>query len=509
MHLATIRISSLACRGLLALGLSLLVASSAFAQAAWEYSPYAVRCIVAFEDSPQVPPSFQEQVNDVLAERANVVFGALWAAKVETAQSPLREELLDRLGTLTADGLQELAPDWLAGDKAYLVAVTEQDGTFQVQVREFDCRARFFSPASKSQVFARDALPLAIWDAIATAFTPLVQIEGVEDSQITARLRAGGLVTTKRSPALIEPGAALRVILRRNDRKGDPLKGGVQLVPWTMLRVTARKESQLTCELVSGYRSPIPTKGGARTERLALLAAPRYASTRLVLRTRSKPPRPLTGYEVFAKGEGDEPSVRLGATGWDGSLELPRTDGKLQVLLVRSGSQLLARLPLVPGQDSELVATVLDDDRRLQAEGYVQAFQSRVLDLVVRREILASRIHQRAAAGKTDEARELLEEYRGLETRADLNRALDNALREVVSPDRLTQSRIDKLFASARQLLGKFLDPEQANVLARELAETKPAASQAAATKAAPAKAAAAKSSPAKKKSASKTGAAK
>lgn len=508
MHRAKLAIILLlrrACPALAALGLLLLVASSACAQAAWEYSPYAVRCVVAFADNPQVPPSFQAQVHDTLAERANVVFGALWAMRVEAAPAPLRGELLDHLDTLTAERVQELAPDWLAEDKAYLVAVTEQAGTFRVQVREFDCRARFFSPASETHVFDRDALPLAIWDAIANAFTPLVQIEGVEDSQVTARLRAGGLVTSKRSPALIEPGAALRVILRRNDRKGDPLKGGVQLVPWTMLRVTARKESQLTCELVSGYRAPIPTKGGARTERLALLAAPRYPATRLILRTRSKPPKPLTGYEVFAKGEGDEASVRLGATGWDGSLELPRTDGTLQVLLVRSGSQLLARLPLVPGQDRELVASVLDDDRRLQAEGYVQAFQSRVLDLVARREILAARVRQRLAEGKTDEARALLDEYRELETRVDLNRALDNALREVVSPDRLTQSRIDKLFAAARQLLGKFLDPEQGNLLARELAtaEANPGG------KAPPVKAPAAKAPAAKKPAAGKVGAGK
>src|SRR5690606_26958108 len=141
-----------------------------------------------------------------------------------------------------------------------------------------------------------------------------------------------------------------------NDRQGEPIKGGVQVLPWTLLEITERQESLLRGKLVSGYRNVLPAKAGRRTERLGLLVTPRYESTRLVIESRAKVPQPLAGYEVFAKGDEEQDSRRLGATDWDGALELPRTDGSLLVLLVRSGTQLVARLPLVPGQDPQLTA---------------------------------------------------------------------------------------------------------------------------------------------------------
>ena len=72
-----------------------------------------------------------------------------------------------------------------------------------------------------------------------------------------------------------------------------------------------------------------------------------------------------------------------------------RGDGRLQLLYVKNGKQLLARLPVLPGQSESLLAALVDDDRRLQAEGLVIALQSRALDLVARREILAARFRAR------------------------------------------------------------------------------------------------------------------
>jgi hypothetical protein len=178
-----------------------------------------------------------------------------------------------------------------------------------------------------------------------------------------------------------------------------------------------------------------------------------------------------------SKGSGDEPEL-LGLTANDGALQLPASDGRLQTLLVRSGNQLLARLPVVPGQAPELTAKIVDDDGRLQAEGLVLALQSRVMDLVARRELIAAEFRAQVAAGKLKEAQGLLDEYRQLESRGDLSRVLDRQQQEITSPDRLTQLRIQKMFGDARKLLLKYLDPETANQLARDLAIAKSRAVQ-------------------------------
>jgi hypothetical protein len=164
----------------------------------------------------------------------------------------------------------------------------------------------------------------------------------------------------------------------------------------------------------------------------------------------------------------------LGVTDWRGSIEVPRGDILVRTLYVKNGNQLLARLPLVPGDEHEVVATTIEDDFRLQTEGFVTALQGRVTDLVARREILAARFRKRLTEAKLGDAEALLEEYRGLESRDELLKELDKHQGQIADNDaaldKLTQARIAKLMGEARKLLlNKYLDPETKNVLAKEL----------------------------------------
>jgi hypothetical protein len=98
------------------------------------------------------------------------------------------------------------------------------------------------------------------------------------------------------------------------------------------------------------------------------------------------------------------------------------------------------------------------------------------VDLVARRELLAARIRSRLKENQTAEAQKLLDEFRKLETRNDLSRELEQTRQRLASKDRLTQSRIDKLFADARQLLQlRALGDELLAQLTRDLATTAPA----------------------------------
>jgi hypothetical protein len=373
---------------------------------------------------------------------------------------------------LEADDIASAAPAAdLAGDKLYLVAIRYQQQAYVAVVHEFDCRTRQLGEPVEHVAGALELLPLAVWDAIAESFTPLARIEQVEQSQVMARLRAGGLAIREDSPALLEPGMPLRPVVRRNDRGGQPAQGGIQSPPWTVLTVESREGAVIDCALQSGYRNPIPTRGGVRVERLALAIRPRHETTRLLLRSRTNPDKPLVGYEVHTRtGEADE-TQPLGMTDTSGAFEVPRSSGEMQVLYIKSGQQLLARLPVVAGQQQTLTAKIVDDDNRLATEGYIAALANRALDLVARREILAARIRGRLKEGKVAEAQELLDEFRKLQTRADLARDLDQFRRRVATPDSLTQQRIDKLFADAQKLLLlRPLSDELLGELTREVA---------------------------------------
>jgi hypothetical protein len=499
------RIAHISCRArpavcaalaLVWLGLVTL-ASEVRGQAAWEYSPYQVRIWVALQATPQLSPEILPPLGAALASRSEAVLGALWSVELQAAPESLRHELLQQMDSMKAEQLTAADKKSLDVDKVYLVGISLSPEGYDVAVREIDGRSRQLGPVSRRRVASQDEFATAIWDLVLGSFTPLSRIERVTDDQIVARVRAGGLIVDPASPGLIDQGMVLRPVVRRNDRSGQPAKvGGISPLPWTLLRVDQRADALLNCKLFSGYRGVLPTRGGSRLERLALVVKQRYPSTRLVLESRGDASKRLAGYSIYsmspeakatapaetpqpmgepaAEQPGDQPPTPelLGSTDSFGAIDLPRSG--LTMLYVKNGRQLLARLPILPGQADELTAQMSDDEGRLQAEGFVLALQSRALDLVARREILAARIRARLKDKKFDEAQALLEDFRRLETRQDLTRALDEAQQSLPPSDRLTKSRIDKLIADARGLLAnKQLSDELINQLTRELAAAK------------------------------------
>ena len=447
----------------------LAAAGPALGQAPWEYSPYQVQVWLACDDAT-IPAALQAELAQGLARRAETVHGAAWELEVVPPAEGLRTRTQAEFNRLTVDDVQNAASEALSRDKLILVSISRDDGWFRVRARELDCRTQQWSVVAEREAPSVEALESILWDLVNRVFTPVAKIESVDGNTIVARTRAGGLVIDEDSPLLIKPDSALRPIIRRSDRSGKTSPNGIQVPAWTLLRVDEVTRAQLRCRLVSGFRSPIPAKAGQRTERLALLVRSEWPETRLVLESRTSPSRPLGGYDVFQFEGRDAEAKLLGTTAIDGSIVLPSNDGQVMSLLVRSGGQLLARLPVVPGQAPELVAKVVDDDGRLQAEGFVLAFQSRVMDLVARRELVAAQFKKQLAAGKIEEAQRTLEEFRSLETRADLMRVLDQQQQSITSRDRVTELRIQRLFADARKLLLKFLDPETGNQLASQLA---------------------------------------
>lgn len=469
---------------LVALLAVLAMSRHALGQAAWEYSPYQVRVWIALEPVPQLPDELIPGLAESLAARSESVFGAVWQLEAAAAPPALQADLLHGLDSLTAERIAAVAKEGLSADKLYVASITAAPHGYNLAVREVDGRARQIGPVERASLPALESLSPTLWDLIVHSFIPIARVERIEEEQAVLRLRAGGLIVDPASSALIEKGMVLRPVLRRNDRAGEPAKtGGITAVPWTLIRVDERADARLACSLFSGYRGALPTRGSARTERLALLVKPRWESTRLVLQSRADHSKRLAGYDVYSRSPEETEPELIGATDSFGSLDLARRDGSVQLLFVKNGRQLLARLPIVPGQAPELTVQMADDEGRLQAEGFVVAFQGRALDLVARRQIIASRFRARLAEGKLAEAQELLDEFRRLETRLDLSRALDEAQQSVSASDRLTQTRIDKLLTDARKLLNvKELSDELLNQLTRELTAARtgaPAASKA------------------------------
>ena len=230
------------------------------------------------------------------------------------------------------------------------------------------------------------------------------------------------------------------------------------------------------CRLYSGLHSALAGRRRGRVQQLALAVKPAAKPTRLVIRARSGSNRPLGGYDVFLQKPGEKSSQWLGRTDLAGSILIPPAPHLLHVVYIRNGGQLLAKLPLVPGEEESVDAAVIDDDQRLAAESVIMASQEELLDLVTRRTVLAARISAAIKTGKADEANELLLQLYALRTRDQFTQQLDQERQKLMSDDPLIQRRVDLMFDKTRKLVVQHLDPSEVDKVSEQVRAAKEAA---------------------------------
>ncbi len=469
--------------------------ATARAQETWEYSPYQVQVWLAVLPSARLPETLQEEILTELRRQAPLFAGATWRLVAEKAPESIAPTLVTVLDALSLEQIAAVAEDALAPDKLMLLTVAADGGEFLIACRELDCHARSFGQVFQTRGMQLPRLPRDCAMTMARAFAPLVRVEQSRGRSATARVRAGGLVRYDHCISRVKAGDVLRPVIRRNDRRGQPKPGGIQEVDWTYLTVRSQDEYLLQCEVLSAMRNPLAGRSSVSVEKLALLVQPQRRTTELKLVAKDADARPLEGYEIFAKkplpkdADVKNTALRLGSTDWRGTIEVPPDELTLRLIYVKNGTHLIARLPVVPGYLPQVVLELPSDDKRLEAEAFVQGMESTVMDLVARREILTARIERRIGQGNLEDARALLDEIKSFQTKDDLEIMLSNRQQAGLSSENeREQRRIDQMLSGTRILLNKYLDPDQLVALQRQVEQAekspgRPATKKAAAKK--------------------------
>ncbi len=459
------------------------------AQSVWELTPYRVRVLVAAADLPELR-AVADQLAEELAPRLENLFGAAWQVEATGVRAPLvtRSESVGTKDVLTAlpAGATDAArlPDaWRDGDhdKVVLLRVEPAADGWRLDAREWDAATWRLGPVLAYPVRHPAKLRDTAVRAVLEAFRPLARIDRVEtgpDGQRTVlRLRAGGLPTRDPELHLAHAGQLFCPVIRLNDRDGrlrrnrdgDPILP--QPVPWTFLVAEGVEAAEVPCRVESGLGAPLSASRRGRTEQLALGVVPRPEPSRLTLLARREPHHPMAGYEVFLQRPGEKATRLLGRTDRSGSVEVAPTGDPLAILLVRSGQQLLARLPVVAGFAGDWTAYVPDDTQRLEAEAFVTALQEELVDTVTRREVLLARAEAQLEAGRLDEAREVRDQLHRLPDRETLRRRLTTRRSQLRSSDPHVQRQIETLFGDTSKLLDRHLDPTPIEALSQALAQ--------------------------------------
>lgn len=460
----------------LLVGLTVIVCATArpgtcCAQVVWELTPYQFHVYLAAAATPELPSHVVEEMGRNLIDRVDSTVGAAWNMTVSSPETPLRRTMLADLESVGYDSIPEGILD---NDKVTLVTITPAVTGFRVAARELDVRTQMFSATVIKDVPQPAILSDSLFAAVIDAFAPLASIKTSEGDKVELRLRAGRFGTRDPSFLAVLPGAIFLPIVRYDDRDGKPKK--ILALPWSYLAVKEVDEARLVCELYSGLRSALAGRRRGRVQQLALAVKPPVRPTELTLHARTGSKRPLGGYDVYSQKPGEKSTEWLGRTDLAGAIEIPPVPELLRVLYIRDGGQLIAKLPIVPGLEEKVSASMMDDAQRLAAESVIMAAQEELVDLVTRRAVLAARISAAIKGGRVDEADELLVKLYALRTRDQFTQQLAQERKKLVSDDPLIQRRIDLMFQEVRKLVVQYLDPNEVDKIGDQVRAAKEAA---------------------------------
>ncbi len=224
----------------------------------------------------------------------------------------------------------------------------------------------------------------------------------------------------------------------------------------------ASSKSQLFCRIESGMRNALSARRRGRVEALAILVHPTQNSTTLKLVAQKDAGKPLRGYALYRVDPITNENKKVGNTDLNGNFIVePDSVSPLHILVIKNGNALLAKLPILPGSQSELTAPVMDDDLRLQAEGYLQGIEEEIVDQIVLREIAMARIEAKIAKSDKQAAHDLLNDIRKMKTRDDFLRDLESRKSRFFTKEPAQQARINQMFDKTMKLLGEYMSSKR------------------------------------------------
>lgn len=439
----------------------------------WTLTPYKVRVRVAVDVQSTTNQRLADHVASHLSERADAAIGALWDMTVEPLGGA---ERLAALRGLSDEELRVAAKDEERPcDKLIVISIRETvDGVTATAV-ECDPILEVVSEPVTSPPRPLHAAAESAFAMACEVFSPVASFEvdrGSNGGGAVLAFRGARLPRRPGLPQWATPGRVLAPILRRTDREGNVVEDGIRQVPWTYFVIAESTEDDtgVPATVYSHTQRPFGTRRRGRVEQYALLLRDSDTPTHIRLHVKGDQTKPLPGYQAFQQDGLDGEREPVGSSDADGLIPVARGEQPIQVVYIKSGSQLVAKAPVPVGAVRQVEIPLLDERRRLDAEAQLGLLREELIDVIARRSILAAQIRNALDADDRDGARKLLIELEGMDGRTQFERKLNRVQQRAKSDDPVVQKRIDQQFSDTLIVLGAFLGPGQIDELRAEVA---------------------------------------
>lgn len=448
-----------------------IVATAFAAGGAWEYQPYRIRVLIAVDAPGGLADELSADLPAYIQRRAAATSGPAWHLDAGLANGAVRAAIINSFDQETDFAMP---PEFVSErDKLMLVSITWLPDGITLRSREYDAYLQQWGNTHERECRQQTAAADDLFSLVVATFAPLARLEIEPANPQTVKLtpRGAALPLNTEGRRWCRAGDVFLPMMRKTARNGELEKNGVAPVAWTYIEAAAEKDNSLTFHVRSGSRRPFGLRRQARVEQLAIAIPPSDAPTILRLQERKNVQKALVGYEVVAENGSGAAATRLGVTDALGEVKIPPDRPRIEMLQIKHGSQLLAKLPVVRGAERRIEVAIPDDDARLAADMRLAAVREDLIDVVARRNILMARARQKIEKRDFKTASELLRTLDELPGNPQFNLTLENEARLIRSDDPQIQKKIDQLFKATQILTTKFLDLRPINQIHDELRE--------------------------------------
>lgn len=420
----------------------------------WENAPYTIHAMLACDDAARPQPGLEARLARSVNERIEASLLPLWKCEVIAAPTPAERRQCFALNEIPWD---QLTAEQIGVDKLLWLGVRATPAGYELSCREFDVFLRRWSPVRTRFVQQESFLAESCFALLRETFSPLAKIDVIEgnDEQVNLRFKGSQLPRPSGEEEFVALGDAYLPLMRRTDRAGKLVEGGIMPVAWTYLTLDELSETPFA-RVFSGNRRPFGAAKRGTVEQVAIGLRNPPGPTKVRFHARSDKTQGLGGYEVFRAGPDNE-TTKIGITDRNGVVVVQPEAGRVSMVLLRSDGQVLAKIPVLSGAGLQ-ETPIADNVTRLQAQAESQVVREELIDLVARRAIMMSRVKSMLKNGRAADAKELMSQLESLPSPSIFNRSIDNAARRIPkSTDASVQRRIDAMFSSTRDMLSKFL----------------------------------------------------
>lgn len=445
-----------------------LVLRTAAADKSWNLSPYDVELHVAVDSTLNPGTIDRTRLVENLKRFIDGSLRPFWNTEFLLLDGLQNEKLLKDI-----DSLEQQDNKLTGFDKQlFLTVETRLDGV-RLTCREYDGFTGHWAPPSTRLVRQDAMLPQQCFSLICETFSPLalILIDVNDEQYVELSLKGADLIPEEARSLFIKPHEVYQPFLARSAPSASREATRKLEVAWTYILTEKPEEASLRGFICSGSRRPFGVRRRAGIDIIAIELKAPLPETHVRFHASHDLQLGLSRYPVI---EENGRSSIVTYTNDQGIITVKLGSMPITWLTLSSESQLLAKIPIMPGSSSQVEIPISDDVARLLAEEALEVFKERLIDVVARRNILMARARDQHQQGKTETAKKLLDEISNLPSRSNLDRQLvsleSNPAYRSANPR--VQGKIDSLFLQSRSLLSTFLSTREILDLEAEIKQT-------------------------------------